>query len=260
MRLLLTGVTGAAGSQILKDAVSDPAISSITVLARRALPDWLTSTIPENSKTTTIIVNDFSSYPSDLSPKLASHDACIWALGTTSAGKSEADYTKITYDYTVAMIEALQVGNVSKAREETEGKEPFRFVYISGSGADQTEQTSRMFGKIKGRTEKYLLDLPPSSKIQSYALRPGAFFPEDPKIWQNTRSTFERVLLTPLKPIFSSFIPGRYIPVGELSRFALEAAKGKWDNVQNTGDGSDNHPRVFSNSKMRELLVGRDEL
>ncbi|THU88450.1 hypothetical protein K435DRAFT_830547 [Dendrothele bispora CBS 962.96] len=260
MRLLLTGATGAAGSQILKDAVSDPAISSITVLARRNLPDWLTSTIPENNKTTTIIVNDFNSYPSDLPPKLVSHDACIWALGSTSAGKSEAEYTKITYDYVVTMIEALKAGDVAKVREETERKEPFRFVYVSGNGADQIEQTSRMFGRVKGRTEKYLFDLSSSLQILSYALRPGAFFPEDPKIWQNTRSTFERVLLTPLKPIISNFIPTRYIPVGELSRFALETAKGKWDNALGTGEGVDQHARVFSNQRMRELLVGRDEL
>ncbi|KAF5344478.1 hypothetical protein D9758_014141 [Tetrapyrgos nigripes] len=253
MRLLLAGATGAAGSQILKDAVSDPSISSITVLSRRTLPDWLTSTIPENNKTTTIVVNDFTSYSPDLPPQFASHDACIWALGSTSAGKTEAEYTKITYDYVVKMIEALNQGEVDKTRE---GTDPFRFVFVSGNGADQTEQTSRMFGRVKGRTEKYLLDeIPESSRILSYALRPGAFFPEDPKIWQNTRSTFERVLLTPLKPVFATFIPGRYIPVGELSRFALEAAKGKWDKA-----AGDEGERVFSNSRMRELLVGRDEL
>ncbi|KAF5336811.1 hypothetical protein D9758_015846 [Tetrapyrgos nigripes] len=244
MKLILTGATGAAGSQILKDAVLDPAVTSVTVLARRALPDWLTSTIPENNKTTTLIVNDFSKYPEDLPAKLASHDACIWALGSTSVGKTEQEYTVVTYDYVVKMVEAL--GEVGKVRENN--KEPFRFVYVSGNGADQDENSaSRMFARVKGRTEKYLLSLPPSSKIQSYALRPGGFFPDDPNIMKNTRSTSERFILGLVRPVMSTFMSSRLIPVGDLSRFALEAAKGKWDSEPE---------KVFSNAKMKELVAG----
>jgi hypothetical protein len=126
--------------------VSDPAISSITVLTRRALPDWLTGAIP-NNKTSTVILDNFLHYPSGLPPKLATHGACIWALGCSSIGMSEQEYTKVTYDYVVSMVSALQSGDVAKSCRDNE---PFRFVFISGAGADPTGRTSKpMFARVK---------------------------------------------------------------------------------------------------------------
>ncbi|KAK7439781.1 hypothetical protein VKT23_017355 [Stygiomarasmius scandens] len=181
-----------------------------------------------------------SQVPADLPPKLASHDACIWALGTSSLGKTEEEYTRITYDYAVSIVSAL--GEVERARE---GKEPFKFVLISGNGADQEEKSSVMFARVKGRTEKYLLDLPPESKIQAYALRPSGFAPEDPIIMKNTRSTTQRLLLGLFMPVFATLIPSRFIRVGDLSRFALETAKGRW------GD-----EKVFDNVRMKKMVAG----
>lgn len=101
---------------MFREAVSDPAILSITVLARRSLPDWLTEVIPNSNKTTTVILNDFLHYPSDLPPKLAAHDACIWALGCSSIGMGDQEYTKVTCDYVASMVSALQSGDVAKLR------------------------------------------------------------------------------------------------------------------------------------------------
>ncbi|KAK7445448.1 hypothetical protein VKT23_014867 [Stygiomarasmius scandens] len=240
MKLLLTGVTGAAGCQIFRDAVADPTISSITVLSRRALPDWLTKSIPNNDKTTTIIVDDFLKYPTDLPPKLATHDACIWALGCSSVGKTEEEYTKITNGYVKHMISSL--GEMATLRAD---KEPFRFVFISAAGADPTKSSSKaMYGRIKRETELYLLDLPVESRIHPIILRPGYFYPEDPNIAKQTRSTAERALSIALRPLVSNFWSSNYIPTGEISQFALKAAKGAWGNSE----------QVFNNTRMRELL------
>jgi hypothetical protein len=129
---------------MFRDAVLDQGVSSITVLSRRALPGWVTENLPQNNKTSTIIIDDFLKYSSDLPPMLASHDACIWALGCSSVGMNEKDYTKITFDYTEAFISALQSGDLGKSRAD---KDPFRMVWISGASVDENSPT--MFRRVK---------------------------------------------------------------------------------------------------------------
>jgi len=138
MRLLLTGVTGAAGIQIFRTAIQDESVTKITVLTRRPLPSWMD--VPETDKTEIVVLSDFLHYPDDLPPRLAEHDACVWALGTSSSGLSAEEYTKITYDYLMAAIIALEKGGVGQVTTKEDGsareRPPFRFLFISGEGAD----------------------------------------------------------------------------------------------------------------------------
>lgn len=236
MKLLLTGATGAAGSAMLRVASHDPSVTSITVLSRRTLPPWLMSTLEQESqnKISTLILNDFLSYPADVKAKLVEHDACIWALGTSSVGMKEEDYTKITVDYTNTAVKAL---------EEVGVKKGFQFVFVSGEGADPEGQSKVMFARVKGRIEKELLD---NSNIEARILRPGYFFPprEYPELRSAIRPAWQRALDIPLAFLFRNLIPSQYIPSDSLGKFAVEAAKGRWSNE-----------RTFSNSRMRELLA-----
>jgi hypothetical protein len=101
--------------------------------------------IPENDKTEVIVLKDFLDYPSDLPAHLVGHDACIWALGKSSVGLSDEEYTRITYDYTMHFVNVLQ-----EALAGTKDKrEPFRFVFISGEGADPSGKSNLKFAKIK---------------------------------------------------------------------------------------------------------------
>ena len=78
MKVILTGATGFIGGQVLKDCLSNPAITSIVAISRRELPSDLTRNA---SKLTVIIHNDFTSYPSHMLEELKGAQACIWALG-----------------------------------------------------------------------------------------------------------------------------------------------------------------------------------
>lgn len=170
MKLLLTGVTGAgtsaasskergtgfdsycsAGIQILRTAIQDESVTKITVLTRRPLPKWMN--LPQSDKTEIIVVDDFLHYPADLPPRLAQHDACIWALGKSSSGLSEEKYTEIVYDYLMAAIIALEKGGVGQVTTEEDGsakeRPPFRFVFISGEGADPTGKSRMKFARVK---------------------------------------------------------------------------------------------------------------
>ena len=130
-----------AGLDVVRAAIADPAISGITVLSRKPLPE----TIPKSEKITQISHSDFSSYPPELVKQLEGHGACVWALGKSQSGMSEADYTKLTHDFPVTAFKAL---NEAKVRGE-DGT--FRFVYISGEGADQEEKSRMLFARVKVR-------------------------------------------------------------------------------------------------------------
>lgn len=171
MRIVLTGVTGvgafplcwffgsrhigidsdlthlyvAAGLATYRAALNDPDVEHITLLTRRAVPSW--AKLPPNAaeKTEVVLHSDFKTYPPDLAARLASHDAFIWALGKSSAGMSEEEYTELTLGYTLAAARALKDAGAGSAEK------PFRFVYISGELADPTGESRKMGARVKVR-------------------------------------------------------------------------------------------------------------
>ncbi len=72
---------------------------------------------------------------------------------------SEADYTKVTHDLTLAVARVLAQQNPRMV-----------FLYISGAGTDSTERGKTMWARVKGRTENELLREPFRA---AYMLRPG---------------------------------------------------------------------------------------
>ena len=70
-------------------------------------------------------------------------------IGVTSAGMSEAQYTRVTHDLTLAAATTLAKLNPSMT-----------FIYVSGSGTDSTERGRSMWARVKGKTENDILKLP----------------------------------------------------------------------------------------------------
>jgi hypothetical protein len=68
----------------------------------------------------------------------------LFCLGVSSAGMSEADYTRLTYDLTLGWARALLKTNPAMT-----------FVYVSGAGTGG----KAMWTRVKGRTEEALLAL-----------------------------------------------------------------------------------------------------
>ncbi|KZT10235.1 uncharacterized protein LAESUDRAFT_416755 [Laetiporus sulphureus 93-53] len=217
MRLLLTGVTGV-----------DPSITRITLLSRRPIPPWAVLPSDASSKTTLIQHDDFTKYPPEVARQLAENDACIWALGRSAIGMNEEDYTRMTHTFTMSAVRALKEAGVGEGREE--GK-PFRFVFISGGLADQTEKSWMMWARVKGRTEKDLVEFCKASpNMKAYVYRPGYFFPSAkyPEDRKNQRSATANVVDCTVTPIYDLLAPSAYSPIEDLGRFSVELAKGRW--------------------------------
>jgi nucleoside-diphosphate-sugar epimerase len=77
MKIVLTGSTGFAGSEVLAQCLAAPHITSIIVLSRRSLPETHLQADPQ-SKITNVTMKDFEVYPADVVTKIQDADACIW--------------------------------------------------------------------------------------------------------------------------------------------------------------------------------------
>ena len=180
IKVIITGATGMVGEGVLHECLHHPAVSSILVINRK--PSGV-----NHSKVKEIIHSDFY----DLSPiesQLEGYNACFFCLGTTSIGKNEAEFTKVTYDLTMHVAE-----NLCKLNPD------MTFCYISGAGTDSTEKGRTMWARVKGKTENDLMKLPFK---RVYNFRPGYMQPT-PGL-KNTLPYYKYVswLYPILRPIF----------------------------------------------------------
>jgi uncharacterized protein YbjT (DUF2867 family) len=140
------------GQGVLRECLLSPDVEHVAAVVRRPLG----TTHPKLEE---IVVAD----PGQLAAfegRLTGYDACFFPLGTTSVGKTEAEYARVTFDLTLsagATVARLNPGRLT-------------FVYVSGAGTDSTEKGSRMWARVKGRTENALLRLPFKA---AFMLRPG---------------------------------------------------------------------------------------
>jgi hypothetical protein len=83
----------------------------------------------------------------------------FFCAGVSSIGKSEADYTRLTFDTTIHVAKVLL------------GQNPdMTFVYVSGAKTDSTEAGKIMWARVKGKTENTLAKMP-FKKVFNF--RPG---------------------------------------------------------------------------------------
>jgi uncharacterized protein YbjT (DUF2867 family) len=155
MRVLIFGATGMVGQGVLRECLLDPRVEQVVVIGRN-------STGQQHGKLREIVhpnLFDLSAIESDL----ALVDVCFFCLGTSSAGMSEAAYTRVTYDLTLSVAERLARANPAMT-----------FVYVSGVRTDSTEHGRVMWARVKGRTENALFRLPFKA---AYMSRPAVILP-----------------------------------------------------------------------------------
>ena len=116
----------------------------------------------KHSKLKEIIHPDFSDFNS-LVAEFKGYNACYFCLGVSAVGLSEEDYTKTTYDLTIRVAEAIKMTGVD-----------FTFIYVSGTGTDNSEKGKMMWARVKGRTENKLLSM---QFNQAFMFRPGLVLP-----------------------------------------------------------------------------------
>jgi uncharacterized protein YbjT (DUF2867 family) len=180
MKVLLFGATGMIGQAVLQECLRDPGVSQIIAVGRRP-------TGVSDRKLIDVVESDVT----HLTPhetELRDVDACLFCLGVTSLGLSEDEYSRLTFDVTLAVARQLVRINLHMT-----------FIYVSGAGTDSTERGRVMWARVKGRTENALLTL---GFHAAYMFRPGAVIPlhgiRSRTAWYNAVYTLIRPLATPL--------------------------------------------------------------
>ena len=141
MNIILFGSSGMIGQAALRECLLDPNVESILAIVRK--PSGFT-----HPKYQEQIHTDFLDFK-PLEAVWRGYDGCFYLVGVTSSGMSDADYRRVTYDYTLAAAEALAALNPNMT-----------FVYGSGAGADSSEKGSVMWARVRGATENAVLALP----------------------------------------------------------------------------------------------------
>lgn len=139
----------------------------------------------------------------DLTPieeQLKGYNACYFCLGTTSVGKNETDYTRITYTLTMHVATVLSRQNPDMT-----------FCYVSGRGTDGTENGRIMWARVKGKTENDLTKLPFK---QVFNFRPGYMHPT--KGLKNTLSGYK--YLGWLYPVWRVVLPNSVSTLAEVGQ------------------------------------------
>ena len=90
MKVILFGATGMVGQGVLRECLLDRDVERVLAVGR-------SSSGVRHDKCGELILSDLMNY-SSVENQLLGYDACFFCLGVTSAGKSEQDYSRVTYD------------------------------------------------------------------------------------------------------------------------------------------------------------------
>src|SRR6476619_704527 len=191
------------GQGVLRECLRDPQVESVLTIVRKPAGH------PE-AKVREIVHENFRDF-SPIATELRGYDACFFCLGVSSAGMNEADYRRVTYDFTMAAAGTL-------ARESPN----LTFVYVSGAGTDSSGRGRSMWARVKGMTENALLAMPFRA---AYMFRP-AFIQPGTGITSKTPAyrVFYK-LLGPLFPAVRALFPRFVTTTEEVGRAMLEVAR-----------------------------------
>jgi uncharacterized protein YbjT (DUF2867 family) len=220
--VILFGATGMIGQGVLRECLLAPDVEEVLAVVRA--PSGRT-----DPKLRELVHADFTDL-SAVAGEFAGYDACLYCLGVSSTGLSEADYTRVTYDMPMATARVLAEVNPDVT-----------FVYVSGAGTDSTGRGRSMWARVKGRAENALMALLPNA----YAVRPGFI---QPVHGATSRTRWYRItyaVLRPVGPLLRRLFPRAVITTEELGRAMLRV-------------GRDGYPtRVLETSDLRTAAGDR---
>lgn len=173
IKVIITGATGMVGEGVLFECLQNAAVSEVLIINRKHYE-------MQHPKLKELLVADFFKL-NEYADKLQGYNACFFCAGVSSIGKKEPEFTKLTYDTTLAFAKALLQVNSNMV-----------FTYVSGSSTDSSEKGSMMWARVKGKTEN---DLAKLGFKAEYNFRPGVMLPFDgQKNWKSVYKLLAKVI------------------------------------------------------------------
>lgn len=203
MKLIITGVSGMVGEGVMHICLNDKSISSVLNLGRK-------SSGINNIKLQEAVIADLMDLDS-VENDLRDYDACLFCLGISSLGMTEAAYYETTHTLTMHIAHTLIKLNPNMV-----------FCYVSGQGTDSTERGSTSWARVKGKVENDLNKLP-FKKV--YAYRPGFIKPIDGL--KNIKPYYKYI--TWLYPVGRLLFPNGFNTLEELAKSMIYVSRGDYN-------------------------------
>jgi uncharacterized protein YbjT (DUF2867 family) len=203
MKIVIFGATGMVGQGVLREALRAEGVERVLAVVRKASG-------LSHPNLRELVHRDFTDF-STVQAELGGFDACFYCLGVSSAGMPDADYRRVTYQYTLAAADVLARLNPAMV-----------FIYVSGAGADGTEKGRSMWARVKGETENALKRLPFRA---AYMFRPAFIRPAH---GERSRTASYRVMYAAsgwLFPVLRRLFPGYVTTTEEVARAMLRVAR-----------------------------------
>jgi uncharacterized protein YbjT (DUF2867 family) len=179
-QIILTGATGMIGGCVLRICLDDPDVSMVTVVGRR-------STGVTHAKLREVFHENFMDFKA-VADTLKNQDVALYCLGAYTGAVPDDLFRQITVDYTLAFARSLHRASPQAA-----------FCFLSGQGADQTEQSRIAFARYKGAAETALLNM---GFPRVHIFRPGYIYPVTPRREPNLVYTITRFLYPLLRRLY----------------------------------------------------------
>ncbi|MBL8916958.1 MAG: epimerase [Archangium sp.] len=158
MKVILFGGSGMIGQGTLLECLKRSDVTQVLSVGRTPLEQ-------KHAKLQDVLVKDLTDFSGVPAGAFENVDAVLYCLGVSSGGMSEADYRRITYDFTMAAAKAIYARSPNAT-----------FCFISGASTDSTEQKGPMWARVKGAAENALQKV---GFKAVYCFRPGYIQPMD---------------------------------------------------------------------------------
>ncbi|KAI0967750.1 hypothetical protein F4678DRAFT_474930 [Xylaria arbuscula] len=182
MKLIIVGSTGFVATELIRQALAHPKVTSIIALGRRnASLSTNAESDSHKGKLKSVICRDFEVYSEDVKAEMAGADACIWTIAVPPSKLKSVTWEeacKISRDYAVTAIETIY-----QSRREN-ASSGFRFTYISGSNAERDPSKKPLilgdYCLMRGEAETRILTCARESNgtVEACVAKPGII--EDP--------------------------------------------------------------------------------
>jgi len=194
---IIVGASGMVGSIVLRECLASDQIAQVTSITRKK------SGI-NHPKLVEIIHNNFLDY-SSMAEQFKNHAAAYFCIGVYTGQVADAEFKKITVDFTKVFADALKKNSPNAT-----------FCLLSGAGADQKEKSRIAFAKYKGMAENYLIS---KDFEQLYILRPGYIYPVEKREEPNIAYRIYRRLY----PLMNRLLPSAAITSERLGKAMFHA-------------------------------------
>jgi hypothetical protein len=221
MNIILFGATGMVGRGALIECLEDETVTSVLVVGR-------SSCGVRHAKLEEVLHDNFMDF-TPVQAKCTGRDVCFYCVGVSSLGMSADKYLHLTYSMTMSAAESVLAMNPSLV-----------FCFISGQGADSSENGRVAWANVKGKTENGIGQLPFKA---SYIFRPGAIQPLKGVTSRTPSYRVMYAIIGPVIPLLLRIFP-RFVTTSERIGRALI-------HVANHGYAT----RILENSDINRVAV-----